>query len=610
MTHNTPTLLLILLCAIAQAASGTATQVSETKNREPRTAVSEIGPDAITIPRMINYQGKLTDASGNPITGTKSMTFKLWDVLSGGTTPLWTETQSVVVTDGVFNVLLGSSTPIPGSAVLQSGTCYLEIIVEGVPIIPRTQLVSVPYAYKADTADYAANAPLARPITPAVATAEIADGNVTMAKIAQAGASPGQVIKWQGSVWAPGPDVADAAWIRPDPADSVLYTIHRLGIARGDASNALLGNNRHTHTNLGTFSTTGALGQDYDFCTVTGGLSNIAGNRLATVGGGYANFATGDWATIAGGDSNSALGTGAFVGGGDTNSASGQRSVVSGGGRNSASGNYAAVGGGQSNTATAGYVTVGGGHDNTAIYDCATVGGGACNTASNDCATVAGGYNNTASGYPYPTIGGGSCNTAGGGCATVGGGGVNDASSPYATISGGYSNYVSGLGATVGGGEGNIATRDYSTVPGGWRAAATLFGQQAHASGYFQTPGDAQTSLYVLRLAGESGELYLDGSSAQLTLANNRSLAFTTLVVARDGSDNSKAWRYDGLVMNIGGSAVLIGTPTVTGPWATAGASAWTFALGVTSTGLTLTGGDASSDTRWVATVWTTEVNQ
>ncbi len=74
------------------------------------------------IPTMINYQGYLTDASGNPINGTVGMTFSIYTTASGGSA-LWTETQSSVsVTDGLFNVLLGSVNPINASQF--TGTSY------------------------------------------------------------------------------------------------------------------------------------------------------------------------------------------------------------------------------------------------------------------------------------------------------------------------------------------------------------------------------------------------------------------------------------------------------------------------------------------------------
>ena len=39
-----------------------------------------------------------------------------------------------------------------------------------------------------------------------IVTADIADGNITMPKLANAGATTGQVLKWNGSVWAPATD--------------------------------------------------------------------------------------------------------------------------------------------------------------------------------------------------------------------------------------------------------------------------------------------------------------------------------------------------------------------------------------------------------------------
>jgi len=69
-----------------------------------------IGADALVhIPQKMNYQGQLTDSSGVPITGSRSMVFSIYDVATAGAV-LWTETQgSVSVINGVFNVVLGSN---------------------------------------------------------------------------------------------------------------------------------------------------------------------------------------------------------------------------------------------------------------------------------------------------------------------------------------------------------------------------------------------------------------------------------------------------------------------------------------------------------------------
>ena len=46
-------------------------------------------------PDRLGYQGNLADSGGNPITANLSITFRLYDVASGGSA-LWTETQGAV----------------------------------------------------------------------------------------------------------------------------------------------------------------------------------------------------------------------------------------------------------------------------------------------------------------------------------------------------------------------------------------------------------------------------------------------------------------------------------------------------------------------------------
>ncbi len=110
------------------------------------------------IPHQINYQGYLTDNSENAITDTLGMTFSIWDAPSVGS-QLWDETQTdVAVIDGLFNVLLGSVTPIP-SSVFSNPACWLQTEIVGEILSPRKELVSIGYAFRADTADYAIAAP-------------------------------------------------------------------------------------------------------------------------------------------------------------------------------------------------------------------------------------------------------------------------------------------------------------------------------------------------------------------------------------------------------------------------------------------------------------------
>jgi len=63
-------------------------------------------------PQLVNYQGQLTDGVGNPLDTTISMMFSIYDVSTNGS-PLWAETQpNVVVSSGVFSVILGSVTDL------------------------------------------------------------------------------------------------------------------------------------------------------------------------------------------------------------------------------------------------------------------------------------------------------------------------------------------------------------------------------------------------------------------------------------------------------------------------------------------------------------------
>lgn len=101
------------------------------------------------IPKILNYQGRLTDASGNAINGTKAVTFRLYNVETGGT-PLWSEDHTVVAQKGVFSVLLGSTSASPLNLAFDE-PYYIEIVVEGTEMTPRMPLAVAAYAMRAET---------------------------------------------------------------------------------------------------------------------------------------------------------------------------------------------------------------------------------------------------------------------------------------------------------------------------------------------------------------------------------------------------------------------------------------------------------------------------
>jgi len=102
---------------------------------------------ASAIPKLINLHGKLTDKDGNALSGTYTITFKIYNVSTGGTA-LWTETQSVTADDGIFSVLLGSVTSLD----LPFDEDYWLGITVGTDneMTPRVRIASAGYAYAAE----------------------------------------------------------------------------------------------------------------------------------------------------------------------------------------------------------------------------------------------------------------------------------------------------------------------------------------------------------------------------------------------------------------------------------------------------------------------------
>jgi len=103
------------------------------------------------VPHLLSYQGRLTDGTGTPLTGSHNITFQLYNAPSGGIL-LWTETQSLLLdADGTYSAMLGSITPFPPTVDF-SVQYYLGVAVDGGAEIGRFQFGASPYALNiADT---------------------------------------------------------------------------------------------------------------------------------------------------------------------------------------------------------------------------------------------------------------------------------------------------------------------------------------------------------------------------------------------------------------------------------------------------------------------------
>jgi len=110
---------------------------------------------AAEVPSTLSYQGVLTDASGMAVhDGSYTIEFRIYDIASGGTA-LWTETRSVDVLKGVFNVILGEVNPI---TLTFDGQYWLGTSVAGeAELMPRTQLASSAYSLNARAVNGTAN---------------------------------------------------------------------------------------------------------------------------------------------------------------------------------------------------------------------------------------------------------------------------------------------------------------------------------------------------------------------------------------------------------------------------------------------------------------------
>ena len=158
------------------------------------------------VPREMTYQGYLTDNSNNAITANLQLTFNIYDTQTGGSA-LWNEVHpSVAVIEGVFRVRLGSVTPLN---LAFDAPYWLGIRVQNDPeLSPRIALTGVGYSFyslKADSVDNISGA----------ASGDLGGNypdptvNGIQGRPVSSGApNSGQVLKWTGSVWAPGDDNA------------------------------------------------------------------------------------------------------------------------------------------------------------------------------------------------------------------------------------------------------------------------------------------------------------------------------------------------------------------------------------------------------------------
>jgi hypothetical protein len=131
----TSTVFLIVALLVTMTVSFVSAQEG-TPTRQPDS------PEAAINSNYIPIQGRLTDASGDPLNGNFDVSFRLYDVSMGGTS-LCEDTRMITVVDGLFSSYMkADSCPIDGRML------YLGMEVESDgEMTPRQFVDNVPYAW-------------------------------------------------------------------------------------------------------------------------------------------------------------------------------------------------------------------------------------------------------------------------------------------------------------------------------------------------------------------------------------------------------------------------------------------------------------------------------
>jgi hypothetical protein len=122
-----------------------AQQGDDNSQRNLVSSPSGAEPNAAPV-GLLNYQGKLL-RNGSPYNGSINITFRLYTVATGGSA-WWSETQTVQVNEGLFNVMLGAVTPLNNRATYFSDQQWLGVQPAGAAseLTPRQPLGAVGYA--------------------------------------------------------------------------------------------------------------------------------------------------------------------------------------------------------------------------------------------------------------------------------------------------------------------------------------------------------------------------------------------------------------------------------------------------------------------------------
>jgi len=271
-----------------------------------------LGNSAHAVPNLINYQGHV-EVGGSAFNGSGEFKFAL--VNAAGDVTYWSNdgtsgepaaSVTLVVTDGVFTVLLGETptmTAIPANVFADNDEVFLRVWFDdgsngSQQLVPDRRIAAVGFAIVAEIADIAGAV-----VDDGITTDMLADASVTTDKLAMGLATPwtiaGADISFSsGNVGVDNlnlPDTTAAAGIIRSGADTLLHTFGGnnmfSGINAGNLSmsggfNTGMGENSLSSNTTGIANT--ALGEDSLNSNSSGGSNTAIGQaamRNNTSGG-------------------------------------------------------------------------------------------------------------------------------------------------------------------------------------------------------------------------------------------------------------------------------------------------------------------------------------
>ncbi len=415
-----------------------------------------ISTSGVAANQFINYQGMLADAGGSPVNGDVTMIFSIWDDIAQSTNQLWEEEQVATVVNGIFTVQLGRNIPLPPATIFNTPNLYLEIVIDGTALTPRTLLSNTPSAFWSEESGNAmtlAGQTVAyfAPTNHTHSYTEIT-GNTTYVDT--------KIIELKTVIVAQQEQI-DLLLNALQPEDLELLSTEFTQLSTTIDQLTTRVDQLETSVNARN-----AIDDLMPFLSVTGTDVVLSGANLTILNGAGSTDTTN-------GTGNLILGYNALRD--NDNNRTGSHNLI--------------IGDLHSYGSYGGFVA---GKENSILAPYASITGGAFGSVQSELGAILGGYENTVNGM-YGTIVGGVRNiiSTDAFAACVLGGMDNQAQGLYSSVAGGVDNQANGSASAILGGDTNIASGETSALLGGY-SNVVEGGRSILIGGRHQTVVDGQ----------------------------------------------------------------------------------------------------------------------